>query len=74
MMVLLALSWQRLQRNGKDFKSDLKKKFFHVYDETMTREDIMNLCDERVSDPDWKWLINHWNSSKAEVRYFQFKI
>lgn len=59
-------------KKWKDFKADLKKKFFQKYKETMTEEEIMALCDERVSVRDWKWLISHWNSTKAEVRHFTF--
>jgi len=49
----------------KEFKSDLKK----VYDDDMEDEELLALCDERVHEEDWKWLIDHWRSPEAAVRY-----
>jgi hypothetical protein len=47
----------------KEFKSDLRK----LYDDDMEDDELLALCDERVHEVDWKWLIDHWRSPEAAV-------
>jgi len=54
----------------KEFKSDLKK----VYDDDMEDEELLALCDERVHEEDWKWLIDHWRSLEADVNFHNLYI
>jgi hypothetical protein len=35
----------------------------------MEEDELLALCDERVHDIDWKWLIDHWRSPEATVSY-----
>jgi hypothetical protein len=53
----------------KEFKEDLKKAFTKKYHDDMEEDELLALCDERVHNIDWKWLIDHWRSPEANVSY-----
>jgi hypothetical protein len=61
-MVTAATKW-------KEFKAELKKAFIKKYHDDMEEDELLTLCDERVYDIDWKWLIDHWRSPEANVSY-----
>jgi hypothetical protein len=43
--------------------------FIKKYHDDMEEDELLALCDERVHDIDWKWLIGHWRSPEANVSY-----
>jgi uncharacterized protein YdaU (DUF1376 family) len=55
-------------KKWRDFKADLKKKFFKP---EKTDEEILTLRveDNRVSYDDCVWLIKFWRSEEAEVMF-----
>ncbi|GJM96067.1 hypothetical protein PR202_ga12874 [Eleusine coracana subsp. coracana] len=55
-------SWfmQTATLKWKEFRADLKKEFPKKYNEDMAEDELLDLCDERVHEADWKWLIDHW--------------
>jgi hypothetical protein len=53
----------------KEFKAELKKAFMAKYHDEMEEDELLALCDERVHDIDWKWLIDHRRSPEATVSY-----
>ena len=53
-------------KKWKDFKADLKKARF---DEKLSKEENLQLCDPRVDPDQWKWLVEHWMSDEAKVSH-----
>lgn len=51
-------------RKWKDFKADLKRKFF---DETLTDEELKKRNGDRVNTTDWEFLIDYWRSPDAQA-------
>ena len=53
-------------KKWRDFKVDLKQKFFKP---EKTDEELyaLRLEDDRVSIDDWKWLIEFWRSEEAKA-------
>lgn len=49
----------------KEFKADLKREFLMKYNDDMEEDQLLALCDERVHEDDWKWLLDHWRSPEA---------
>jgi hypothetical protein len=48
----------------KEWKADLEKIRF---DASLTDEQLMKKCDDRVSEADWKECIKYWRSPKFKV-------
>jgi hypothetical protein len=60
-------------KKWRDFKEDLKQKFFKPEE---TDEDIYALIrikDNRVSEDDCEWLVKFWRSEEAEKQSEQGK-
>jgi len=51
-------------KKWKDFKANLKKKFFKG---KITEEQIRKQQGDRLNDDDWKFLKNHWTTPESEV-------
>lgn len=48
----------------KEFKAGLKKNY---YDPSLDKDELLQLCDDRVHTEQWKWLVEHWMSPEANV-------
>ena len=55
-------------KKWRDFKADLKKKFF-THDKTDEELLALRVEDNRVSFDDCVWLIKFWRSEEAEVMF-----
>ncbi|KAG8069387.1 hypothetical protein GUJ93_ZPchr0005g15147 [Zizania palustris] len=53
----------------KEFKSYFRK----LYDDDMEDNKLLALCDERVHEVEWKWLIDHWRSPEAAAQSLRGK-
>ena len=52
-------------KKWKEFKATIKEKYFKP---GMTTEEVGESPDNRIPDPDWKFLFNYWMSSEFQVR------
>ncbi|GJN25605.1 hypothetical protein PR202_gb13453 [Eleusine coracana subsp. coracana] len=50
---------QKAAAQWKEFKAVLKE-FLKKYNDEMEEDELLDLCDERLHEDDWKWLLDHW--------------
>ncbi|CAN6170165.1 unnamed protein product, partial [Urochloa humidicola] len=53
-------------KKWKDFKGVLKRKYFDP--NLSKRQNISNGCANRISSPQWVWLVNHWKSNESQLK------
>jgi hypothetical protein len=57
-------------KKWRDFKADLKKKFFEPEKTDEELHGLISTEDNRVSIDDCKWLVKFWRSEEAEVMFY----
>lgn len=54
-------SLQTAAKKWRAFKADMKEKAFKIDDplKILTKDELIERCDDRIDPEQWKWLVNH---------------